>query len=174
MSAYAEFGYRESVRAPWWFQLALLLSALGAALGALIAATDGGTRLLERVVGTLALLAAAALLASVGRMFTTLDISVTPRRVRFGFGPFATTLRSGELTAARVERYPWWRFGGWGLRRSIVRWGDRAFTVPFVSDAVALEVADGRRYHVSTRRPERFAAAAAALAAASPVSGGSL
>lgn len=173
MPSTADSRYEESVPAPRWVQLALLLAAAGAGVAALAAATSESGRPSERAILVVALLAVAALLAVVAVVFTTLHISVTKSQVRFGFGPFATVLGSDDVTSVGVERYPWWRFGGWGLRRAIGHWGERAYTVPFARDAVALEASGGRRFHVSSRDPERFAAALGTLVGPSPAAGSS-
>jgi hypothetical protein len=92
--------------------------------------------------------------------FGRLRVHADDRRLRFHFGPFGRTLEAADITAAEAAPYRWLAFGGWGIRFGRVSGHFvRAYSVPFLRTGVAIEAADGKRYYVSSRRPEALAAA---------------
>ena len=87
-------------------------------------------------------------------------------RARFGpLGPFAPMLAGDEIEGARVVRYLWLAYGGWGLRygRQDGR-TTRAYSTLFLGSGVVTDTVGGRRYDLPSRRPEELAAAANRLA----------
>ena len=109
---------------------------------------------------TLILAPVGALLMALGWWAMTLRLRLDEEALRVRLGPFHTRLDRAKIAGAHAERYPWARFGGWGLRRA---WRhplrDRAWSVPFRRDCVVVELRDGARYFLSTRRPQTLLAA---------------
>ncbi len=155
--------YDEAVLAPRW----MLWLGLGLASVAGIAASEALRDPSLSLAGRVGVAAAFALgglaIGVVGLVFSRLQVHAGPEGVRAGFGPFASTIAPASIAAAHAERYRWLRFGGWGLRLS---WNlrDRAYSVPFVPEGVTIELLGGRTVFVSSRQPERLAAAIDALA----------
>ncbi|MYH41079.1 MAG: hypothetical protein F4150_04810 [Chloroflexi bacterium] len=116
------------------------------------------------LAGMVLVLAAAAPLAS-ARLFGVLRIRVDGRMVRARFGPWGLNIPAVEIEGARVERYPWFSYAGWGLRwgRHGGRFG-RACSVPFVRTGVVVDTRTGKRHYLSSRRPLELAAAVNRLA----------
>ena len=152
--------YSERVHSPRWLALATL--------GAAVALCGWGLWLLVvtgEIVPGLILSAVGATLAVVARAFLVVRIAVDDDSLRVRLGPFGFTLAGHSIEAARVSRYRWISYGGWGLR-----WGRdggrsaRACSVPFLRSGVAVDATDGRRYYVSSASPDDLAAAIDRLA----------
>jgi hypothetical protein len=159
----AQIEYDEAVYAPRWFAW---LSVGVAMFGGLVAPAilrDPELTSGERVAAAVAVMLACALAGGAGLVFSRLSVRASTDGVRAGFGPFATTLAPDSIEGVRAEPYRWLRFGGWGLRLS---WNlrDRAFSVPFVREGVTIRLQGGRTVFVSSRQPERLAAAIDGLA----------
>jgi hypothetical protein len=155
--------YDEAVLAPRW----MLWLGLGiAALAGLAAATtlrDSSLSSSARTAAAAAIAISGLTVGLVGLLFSTLHVHASPEGVRAAFGPFASTFLAASIAGAHAERYRWLRFGGWGIRLS-GNLCDRAFSVPFVPEGVTIRLQEGRSVFVSSRQPERLAAAIAELA----------
>jgi hypothetical protein len=118
----------------------------------------------ERLWTAASMAPVAAILLVVGFVFGQLHIEVRDS-VRFRFGPFGPTQNAVDIQAASAEPYRWLAFGGWGIRfgrlagRTV-----RAYSVPFWRTGVTVELRDGKRYYISSRRPDALAAAVQSLA----------
>ena len=159
----AQIEYEEAVLAPRWMSwLSVGVAMFGGLLAPAIlrdqALTPG-----ERLTTALTVVGACALVGLAGLVFSRLTVRAGADGIRAGFGPFATTLAPDSIEGVRAERYRWLRFGGWGLRLS---WNlrDRAYSVPFVREGVTIRLQGGRTVFVSSRQPERLAAAIDRLA----------
>ena len=128
-----------------------------------VACAVGGLWLLfdARVTGeSLALLAVGAMLGGLWRLFAVLYVRVGEGRVRARYGPFGLTLPLEEIESARAEAYRWGSYGGWGIR-----WGldqgkrGRAMSQVFLRSGVIVEMKNGNRHYITSRRPEELAAA---------------
>ena len=138
--------FEASVESPRWF--------LAPGAGSLLLRDEesrGGGGLIAGPV----LLAVAALLAAIVRVFGAL-------RVRFG--PLGPTLHAAEITGARVEPYRWLAYGGRGARLGWQggRWS-HSCSASFVRSGVVIDTR--RRYHVTSRRPADLAQAVGRLVA---------
>jgi hypothetical protein len=101
----------------------------------------------------------ATLLLLVAWWFAALRVIVNDGGVTARYGPFHTHLPRDAITTVEVERYPWLVYAGWGIRYGTR--GRRAWSVPFMSAGVAMTTTAGKRYHVSSRDPERLRSAVA-------------
>jgi hypothetical protein len=154
--------YDESVRTPFWF-LALIgmaaAAALFSAVGALLSDED------NRALLTAVLFLSGVLLGVVAVFFWRLRVEVRDHSLRFHFGPFGRTLEATDIRAAEAMPYRWLAFGGWGIRFGRTSGhAVRAYSVPFLRTGVIVEAVDGKRYYVSSRRPDALAAAIRRLA----------
>ncbi len=154
-AALDEAHYTESVPANRWILVLLFLSSAAAGLGAVVAATseDGSAGW----VGFGVLAGVSILLLLVGYWFASLRIRVDADGIEARYGPFRHRTRPAEVTSVEVERYPWRVYAGWGIRYRTG--GRRAWSVPFIPAGVAIATADGKRYHLSSREPERLRSA---------------
>jgi hypothetical protein len=155
--------YEEAVFAPRWMSwLSVGIAMLGGLLAPAIL-RDPDLTSGERLATAVLVVVACGLGGFAGLVFSRLSVHAGPDGVRASFGPFATHLDASTIEAVRAERYPWLRFGGWGLRLS---WNlrDRAYSVPFVREGVTIRLQGGRTVFVSSRQPERLAAAIDGLA----------
>jgi hypothetical protein len=160
--------YKESLSAPRWLLALLVLAAL-ATLAAMVTVllSDQPSALAK---GALALVLGAAGLTMllVVRSFSVLRVVVHEDSVRFGFGRLAVTLPGSRIVGAQPDRYPWLRYGGWGVRISTN--GYRAYSQAFRRESVVIEAADHHRYHVSSSDPARLAEAINRVATAESAS----
>ena len=150
--------YDESVPAPrWMLWLGLAVSAL-AGLAAATTLRDSDLSSFERAASAVGIGLSGLVVGLICLLFSTLRVHADPEGVRAAFGPFASTFVPGSIAGARPERYRWSRFGGWGIR---LAWNlrDRAFSVPFVPEGVTIQLREGRTVFVSSRQPDRLAAA---------------
>lgn len=147
--------YSESIAAPRWLLgivVLVALAMLGAAVAVLVA---DGSPIAFRAAMTVVLGAAALAMLFVVREFSALRVEVTEAGVEFGFRRFRRALRCDEIIGASVERYPWLRYGGWGVRFS--GGGYRAYSQAFERGSVVIDAADQHRYHVSSRNAAELA-----------------
>jgi hypothetical protein len=153
--------YRERVHAPRWLAVLVWVS-----LGLLVVVLVGVVRDPEMppaaAVPVIAVLmvGAAVLLVAI-RWLLVLEISVRDGVVSFGYGPFGKQLSAGEIESIKIERYRWLIYGGWGIRFSTGR--RRAYSVPFRPRGVGIRTRGGKRYHVTSDRPEALLAAIAGV-----------
>jgi hypothetical protein len=147
-------GYRETVAAARWLVALIALGAL-APLYAGLAAIENRDALQVAV-----LVCAAALLVAVALVLQRLRVETDHATLRFRFGPFGRTLGASEIASATAEQCRWWTFGGWGWRFA---WREgalvQAFSVPFVRTGVRVTTRRGKQSYLSSRAPERLAAA---------------
>ena len=160
--------YSESIPAPRWVLAIVVVSALVMLGGVLIVLAAGDSPALFRVLITLVLTASAIAMLVVARMFAVLRVEVTDEGVDFRFGRFGKMLRSDQIMHASPDRYPWLRYGGWGVRFS--SGGDRAYSQAFERGSVVIDAADHHRYHVSSRHSAELADAINRVAAAESAS----
>ena len=128
----------------------LLVAVAAAVLMALVALRPG---LPERVQWTLVLpVAPVALIVAM-----ELRVTVDPGVVRIRFFPLVTrTIARAEIARWEARTYrPIREYGGWGLR---IAPGRRAYSVSG-DRGVELELTDGRRVMIGSRRAEELAAA---------------
>jgi hypothetical protein len=160
--------YSETVHTPRWFALLCEALALVTAVAVLVAIRDesaASDRLLTAGLMTPAVLVLLALALIFGRLHIDVGPHGAGDALRFHFGPFGRTLEAGDIRAAEAEPYRWLAFGGWGIRfgrtsgRTV-----RAYSVPFWRTGVTVETTDGKRYYISSRRPEALAAAVRGIA----------
>jgi hypothetical protein len=152
--------YEEEVPAPWWLRAVMLVS-LAAIMAGLIGPAFDGAKSRGWYASYYPLMAIAAVLMSLSVLtFRRLSIAVTKDKVTFGFGLIRRTLPLGSIETCEVRRYRWVQYGGWGLRLSLGgRW---AYSLPGTPMGVEITARQGkkeRRYFVSSRYPDRFAAA---------------
>ena len=155
--------YEETVPAPRWLIGVVLVAAIGMLL-ALALLYRSEEAISVRVAMTLVLGLSAALMIWIARVFANLQITVSDDVVSFGFGPIVKRLEPAEVVAALPERYPWVRYGGWGVRVS--RGGYRAYSQAFRRESVRIDAADEHHYHVTSSRPAELASAINKLAQA--------
>lgn len=152
--------YEEQVPATWWLRAVMLIS-LAAMIGALIGpAFDGPKSRAWYISYYPAMALAAAAMAFSLLTFRRLSIAVTDEKVTFGFSVLRKTLPLETIRAYEVKKYNWLRYGGWGIRFSLG--GRRAYSLPGIPMGVEIIARQGkkeRRYFVSSRYPDRFAAA---------------
>ena len=146
--------YVEDVHSARSFTLAMLAAALGmAALGCWLAVVA------VQVVAGVALLLAGGSTAAVLRVFRVLRIEVGRETLRARFGPWGLTIPGQEIESARVARYRWLSYGGWGLRwRGDGGRAGRACSVPFLRTGGGVDTLQGRRHYLNSRRPDELAA----------------
>lgn len=149
--------YRELVQATALFRWIVRLAAIAAVVGLLGTADDGGSTL----VLTLVIGAMLVGLMLVELWFMNLRVEVGDEALVAAFGPIKTHLRVRDITDVQAEPYQWLLYGGWGLRFGFGK--RRAWTVPFLNTGVRVTRSDGTRYFISSRSPERLAAAVASL-----------
>ncbi|MSP22793.1 MAG: hypothetical protein EXR66_07255 [Dehalococcoidia bacterium] len=142
------------------------LSAGIAMLGGLLAPAilrDADLTTQQRALTALLVVGACVVGGFVGLIFSRLNVRAGIDGVRAGFGHFATLIAPEHIEGVHAERYRWLRFGGWGLRFG---WNfrNRAYSVPFVQRGVTIRLQGGRTVFVSSREPERLAAAIDELA----------
>lgn len=134
--------------------------ALLGAVGTFGSDQDGG------MVPAVILVVLTVVLGAVAVVFARLRIEAGDDALRFRFGPFGPTLNAADIQSAEAAPYRWLAFGGWGIRFGRVSGHSvRAYSVPFLRSGVLVEAAGGKRYYVSSRRPEALAAAIRELAA---------
>ncbi|MCC6237570.1 MAG: hypothetical protein IT299_08350 [Dehalococcoidia bacterium] len=155
-AAYQE-AYEEVVATGWMLVVTLVPAAISGAI-AVAMLRDPTISSGERLGGMAAVLVAGFITGVTGVIFSRLRVRVDSQGVRFGFGPFRSTVRPDEIEGASESRYRWSRFGGWGIRWA---WNmkDRAYSVPFVRRGVEIRLRNGRTYFVSSRRPDALARA---------------
>ncbi|MEX1022398.1 MAG: hypothetical protein WD058_04545 [Dehalococcoidia bacterium] len=90
-----------------------------------------------------------------------LQVEVDGETLTAAFGPLRKRLRADDVAEVRAERYQWLLYGGWGVRFGLGK--RRAWTVPFLNSGVRITHQDGTRYYISSRSPDRLAAAVADL-----------
>lgn len=151
--------YRETLRGSVLLIAAVFLAALGGAAGGLAATMDTRLPPAERLVVAVLMLLVVLVLVFVAVVFTRLRVEVDAVRVSWSFGPFRKSVPLEQVAAVRVEPYRWLRFGGWGIRYGVLGGGGSAYTVPFSLRGVTLELRDRQRYYLSSRDPDRLAAA---------------
>ncbi|MGD0765683.1 MAG: hypothetical protein ABR978_05195 [Dehalococcoidia bacterium] len=152
--------YEEQVPATWWLR-AVMLVTLAAMLGALVGPAFDSAKSRAWSVSYYPVMALASLVMVASLLtFRRLSIRVTDESVTFGFGVLRKTLLLGSIRAYEVKKYKWLEYGGWGLRFSLG--GRRAYSLPGTPMGVEITSGQGkkeRRYFVSSRYPDRFAAA---------------
>ncbi len=150
-AAYQE-AYEEVVATGWMLVVTLGPAAFSGAI-AVAMFRDPTMSSGERLGGIAAVLVAGFVTGVIGVIFSRLRVRVDSQGVRFGFGPFRSTVRPDEIEGASASRYRWLRFGGWGIRWA---WNmrDRAYSVPFVRGGVEIRLRSGRTYFLSSRQPE--------------------
>ncbi len=107
--------------------------------------------------GGLIALLTGTFLAMLFLIFWRLQIRVDASGLRAWFGPFGPRLTHADVVRATPLRYPLGVYLGWGIRFGTRR--RRAYSVPFRSRGVELELRDGRRIYLSSRRPNELAEA---------------
>lgn len=153
--------YRESVLTSPWF---LVPGVVGGAVVFCIAifeafTGDGGA--LDRLGAASGGLIGGGVVVAVLLLFARVHTEVNRRGVHIRLGPTGTSIRAEDIAGVAVERYRWWRYGGWGMR---IRWsGRRAYTVPFHRSGVAIATTDGRHIYVNSKQPQRLHAALLSL-----------
>ena len=149
--------YEESIPVRRW--LLVIIVAAGAAMGvfAVLVLFDPEGSAASRVLLAIVLGVASLAMVFVARTFSILRVSVTDEAVDFGFRRLGKSLPVGQIVRAEPDRYPWLRYGGWGLRVSTG--GYRAYSQAFVGTSVVIYAADHRSYHVSSRHPAELAGA---------------
>ncbi len=160
--------YEESTNAPRWLLALVLLAALAMIGVAAMVLLDDELSTAGRVLLGIVLAGSGLALLIVVRMFATLRVRVTDDAVVFGFGRVRKSLRADEIVSAAPDRYPWLRYGGWGVR--ISTGGYRAYSQAFERESVVIHAADQHRYHVTSRHPADLAEAINDLAAAESAS----
>lgn len=149
--------YDESIPAPRWLLLFVLLAALAMIGSAVIVAMADDVSGVGQVVLAIVLAAAGLGMLFVVRTFSSLRIRVSGDGVEFGFRSLGKTLEAGQIISAEPERYPWVRYGGWGIR--ISTGGYRAYSQAFERESVVIHAADQHSYHVTSRHPVDLAEA---------------
>ncbi len=109
--------HRQKMTWPWYFQLLFLLPGL-LGIASLIGA---GAPLLPFLM----LIAA---MTFFWMMFYALRVTVTPERVAIQYGLIGPRIRVDDIVHCEAEKYPFWRYGGYGLRYSVID-GSWAFNV---------------------------------------------
>ena len=147
--------YTEHVPPSRWFTLPMFAaSAATTVLGLLLLVRR------DQVFPGVVAAFSGGVLVVVMRLFTALRVEVGERTLHARFGPLGFTLAGEEIEAVTVAPYRWLTYGGWGLRRG--RDGgrsSRARSAPFVRTGVVVDTLQGRRYYVTSRRPDELAAA---------------
>lgn len=160
--------FRENVRIPIWGILLLGL-ILGITAGVLTGVAvrnifgdeplmTGGELAVFYITFALAVIIDLFLLFN----FTNLVVSVTERGFNFHYGLFGKSFSWDQLKGVEATDYSWITYGGWGVRFSTK--GRRAWSQLGVKRGVVVDVNEngkGRRYFVSSTRPQELAAALA-------------
>jgi hypothetical protein len=160
--------YEESMTAPLWLLGLVVLAGVAMLGGAAVIAADEAISNVASIVLAVVLLASAVAMFLVARTFATLRIAVDDHSLQFGFGPIRKSLRADEIVSAAPDRYPWVRYGGWGVRASTGK--HRAYSQAFARESVVIHAADQHRYHVTSTRPAELADVINQLAAAESAS----
>jgi hypothetical protein len=160
--------YEESMSAPVWLLGSVVLAGAAMLGGAAVLIADDAVSDLAGTILAVVLIASALAMILVARTFATLRITVDDRTLQFGFGPIRKSLGAAEIVGAAPDRYPWVRYGGWGVRASTGK--HRAYSQAFARESVVIHAADQHRYHVTSRRPAELADAINQLAAAESAS----
>jgi hypothetical protein len=156
--------YTESVPAPRWLLLVAAVAGVAMVGGGVAVLASDETRSVGWVLLVAVLVAAGLAMGWVIWTFRELRIEVSDSGARFGFNRLAKSLDADEMIEATAERYPWKRYGGWGVRVSTG--GYRAYSQAFERESVLIYAADGHHYHVSSRRPAELAEAINRVASA--------
>ena len=126
--AHVVLPYRETVRGSVLLTAAVVLAAVGAAVGGAAVATDASLSTGERVAVGMLMLLVAGVLVFVAVVFSRLQVEVNAVRVTWSFGPFRKSFPVEQVAAVQAEPYRWLKFGGWGIRYGIFGGGGRAYT----------------------------------------------
>ncbi|MDA0353395.1 MAG: hypothetical protein DWG79_01605 [Chloroflexi bacterium] len=149
--------YDESIPAPRWLLGVAAVAGVVMVIASVVVLLAGEMPALGRIPLAAVLLLAGLAMFYVVRTFATLRVHVTAERLQFGFGPLGRELVAGAILDAAPDRYPWLRYGGWGVR--ISSGGHRAYSQAFQRGSVVIRAADDHRYHVSSRQPAALAEA---------------
>lgn len=157
--------YRDKSRAPWQIHALFafgVLSVFGTALAA------GGA-----AGGALALALGLPVIAVAWLLFAVLRVTVSEGHVNVQYGLFGPTIPIAAIESAEAVRYDWKRFGGWGIRRSLVGDGEWLYNMPGDGGrAVRIVWRDARgrrRIHlIGSRRADELARQIARARAALP------
>ena len=112
----------------------------------------------DRLIASVVLILVAGLTAVLLSAFLVLRIRANEDRLRARFGPWGLELSTDQIERARVARYPWMAYGGWGMR-----WGShdgrsgRALSVPLMRSGVFVDTTEGKRHYLNSRTPEELA-----------------
>lgn len=155
--------HREKIVWRWGAALFAASALFAAGVGAAIFAVDPTPMALLPLVPATALGGAAVL-------FSVLRVSVSRERVHVQLGPAGPAIPTAAIESVEVRRYPWERYGGWGVRLGID--GSWAYSIPGVSRGVRIAWRDAggarRVAFVSSRDPEALAEAIAGTRSAAP------
>lgn len=160
--------YEESITAPRWLLGFVLLAAIAMIGASAVLVTADGLSTVGRAVPAIVLVIAGLGMLFVARTFARLRVRVTEADLEFGFRSVKKSLRGDEVVSAAPDRYPWLRYGGWGVRVSTG--GYRAYSQAFERESVVIHAADQHRYHVTSRHPAELAEAINHMAAAESAS----